>query len=235
MPVCIVIPPGGENSMQVPHTVGFLRDGRKPSGPRMTLPGPSNGAPQMPQRGLLGSDRNRLLRTPPAPSSCSRQATAQSSGSSGSPVLRPAARRSFLTAIRCQRVSFACSSAAWLSAIARPYTRVPASARCGRLPRVEIRPATAADAEAIAAIYAHYVASSAVTFDETAPDAEAMARTLASVTGASLPFLVAASGERVEGYAYLAPYKDRSAYRYTVENSVYVSVDARGRGVGRAL
>jgi phosphinothricin acetyltransferase len=100
---------------------------------------------------------------------------------------------------------------------------------------VEVRPAERADAAAIAAIYAHYVANSAATFDEEAPDEHAIVRKIESVAAAGLPFLVAEAGGRVRGYAYLAPYHARSAYRHTAESSVYVAPDARGGGVGRAL
>ena len=89
-----------------------------------------------------------------------------------------------------------------------------------------------ADAKRIAAIYAHYVATSGATFDEEAPSAEDFAARIAS---SSLPFLVAEVEGAVGGYAYLAPYRDRPAYRHTVENSVYVAPEATGRGTGRAL
>jgi phosphinothricin acetyltransferase len=102
-------------------------------------------------------------------------------------------------------------------------------------PAVIVRPAAPADADAIAAIYAHYVETSAVTFDETAPAADHFAARIASATEAGLPFLVAETHGDVSGYAYLAPYKERSAYRHTAEDSVYVAADARGRGVGRSL
>jgi L-amino acid N-acyltransferase YncA len=98
-----------------------------------------------------------------------------------------------------------------------------------------IRAAEPDDAPAIAAIYAHYVAQSAATFDETAPSADAFADMIASVRAANLPFLVGELDGAVGGYGYLTPYKPRSAYRYTVENSVYVAPEARGRGIGRAL
>jgi phosphinothricin acetyltransferase len=95
-----------------------------------------------------------------------------------------------------------------------------------------IRPAAPDDADAIAAIYAHWVEHSAATFDETPPDPGAIA---AKIEAATLPYLVAEDDGRVVGYAYLAPYHERSAYRFTAENSVYVAPDARGGGVGRAL
>jgi L-amino acid N-acyltransferase YncA len=100
---------------------------------------------------------------------------------------------------------------------------------------VIVRPAEPADAVGIAAIYAHYVATSAATFDESAPGSEEFADKIATITSAKLPFLVAETEGRVGGYAYLAPYKGRRAYRFTAESSVYVAPDARGRGVGRAL
>jgi phosphinothricin acetyltransferase len=97
---------------------------------------------------------------------------------------------------------------------------------------VEIRPADRTDAEAIAAIYAHYVATSTTTFAETAPDPAEFREKIAS---SKLPFLVAQDGRVVQGYAYLAPYHQRSAYRHTAESSVYVADGARGGGIGRAL
>ena len=100
---------------------------------------------------------------------------------------------------------------------------------------MKVRAAEAHDAGAIAAIYAHYVATSPATFDEAAPGASAFARKVEGIRSAGLPFLVADDGGAVAGYAYLTPYRERSAYRHTVENSVYVAPDARGRGVGRAL
>jgi L-amino acid N-acyltransferase YncA len=100
---------------------------------------------------------------------------------------------------------------------------------------MDLRPAEPADATAIAAIYAHYVTQTVATFDEAAPSAEYFADKILDVRSASLPFLVADERGEVSGYGYLAPYKPRSAYRHTVENSVYVAPGARGRGIGRAL
>jgi phosphinothricin acetyltransferase len=101
--------------------------------------------------------------------------------------------------------------------------------------RVEIRPAQPAEAASIAAIYAHYVTTSAATFDESPAGAHEFAARIAAAGAAGLPFVVAEVDGEVGGYAYLGAYRPRPAYRYTVENSVYVSQNARGRGVGRAL
>jgi L-amino acid N-acyltransferase YncA len=100
---------------------------------------------------------------------------------------------------------------------------------------VIVRAAEPDDADTIAAIYAHYVETSAATFAEVAPDRDEIAGNIASVHGRGLPFLVAETDGTVGGFAYVAPYHDREAYRYTVENSVYVDPETRGAGVGRAL
>ena len=97
---------------------------------------------------------------------------------------------------------------------------------------MKIRAAEPPDAARIAEIYAHYVATSAVTFDETEPAPEEFADRIAA---SNLPFLVAERDGAVEGYAYLTPYKERSAYRHTAECSVYVADEARGHGTGRRL
>jgi len=98
-----------------------------------------------------------------------------------------------------------------------------------------IRAATPADAGALAAIYGHHVLHGSGTFEEVAPSAEEMAARLAAVTARGLPFLVAEAAGRVTGLAYAAPFRQRAAYRYTVEDSVYVAPDNLGRGLGKAL
>lgn len=95
-----------------------------------------------------------------------------------------------------------------------------------------IRPAKPEDAPTIAEIYGHYVETSAATLEEAAPTAHETADRIAS---SRLPFLVAEVEAHVRGYAYLSPYIERSAYRHTAQDSVYVAPDARGEGVGRAL
>ena len=98
-----------------------------------------------------------------------------------------------------------------------------------------IRPVAAADLAAVADIYAHYVLHSTVSFEEVPPDVEVMAQRHAAVTDRGLPYLCAQIDGAVVGYAYAGPYGTRAAYRYTVEDSVYVAPGFQGRGVGKAL
>lgn len=98
-----------------------------------------------------------------------------------------------------------------------------------------LRPAAAADFEAIQEVYAHHVLNGLGTFEEDPPSAAEMMRRHAAVRGWGLPYLVAEDGGRILGYAYAGAFRTRAAYRFTVEDSVYVAEDARGRGVGRAL
>lgn len=97
-----------------------------------------------------------------------------------------------------------------------------------------IRAATAADAAAIAAIYSYYIATTTISFEEAPVAAAEMARRIAEVT-ARLPWLVHELDGKVVGYAYASPWRVRSAYRFSVETSVYVSPDYPRRGVGAAL
>jgi L-amino acid N-acyltransferase YncA len=99
-----------------------------------------------------------------------------------------------------------------------------------------VRPSADADLAAIAAIYAHHVTTGLASFEETPPDLAELGRRREAVLAAGLPWLVAvdASGA-VLGYAYAGLYRPRSAYRYTVEDSIYVAPGRTGRGIGRAL
>ncbi|MCW6532449.1 MULTISPECIES: GNAT family N-acetyltransferase [Sphingomonas] len=103
---------------------------------------------------------------------------------------------------------------------------------------IAIRPARPEDAAAIAAIYAPYVLSGTVSFETDAPDARAM-RARMSASDGLYPWLVATSGEGgdapVVAYAYAGRFRDRPAYRYVVESSIYVAGAVRGNGVGRLL
>jgi phosphinothricin acetyltransferase len=100
---------------------------------------------------------------------------------------------------------------------------------------LSIRDAIAEDAPALAAVYGHHVLHGLGTFEEVPPDADEMARRWRAVQAVELPYLVAEDGGKLLGYAYAAPFRTRSAYRYTVEDSVYIAPDATGRGVGKAL
>ena len=98
-----------------------------------------------------------------------------------------------------------------------------------------IRPASDDDLPAMQAIYAHHVLHGLGTFEEGPPTVEELGERLAAVQARGLPWLVAEAEGRVFGYAYAGPFRPRAAYRFTVEDSVYVSPDAMGRGLGRSL
>lgn len=98
-----------------------------------------------------------------------------------------------------------------------------------------IRPADSADCQQLAAIYNPYIETSTVTFEEVALTAEQMAGRLEAVDRHGLPWLVAESDGELLGYAYATPWRERSAYRYSVEVSAYVASGQVGRGIGSAL
>jgi len=100
---------------------------------------------------------------------------------------------------------------------------------------LDIRPATASDAGAVAAIYNPYVADSVITFETEAVTTGEMATRIADVRSANLPWLVAVDGDRIIGYAYASKWKGRCAYRYAVESTVYLDAARHGRGIGKAL
>ncbi len=100
---------------------------------------------------------------------------------------------------------------------------------------LSLRPATADDLSAITAVYAHAVRHDTGTFELDPPSPPEMGRRMAEVAARGLPWLVAARGSQVLGYAYAGAFRPRPAYRYTVENSVYLAADARGQGLGRLL
>lgn len=102
-------------------------------------------------------------------------------------------------------------------------------------PSVTVRPATVADIDAVRDIYAHYVHTSVATFELEPPSREELLARLGAVRATGLPYLVAAVDGRITGYAYCAPWKSRPAYRYTVEDSVYIAPDAVGMGIGGRL
>jgi phosphinothricin acetyltransferase len=117
-------------------------------------------------------------------------------------------------------------------------------------PQPVVRAAVPADAEPVAAIFAHYVATSVATFEEVAPTAADWRRRLGELAARNLPFLVAEAGVPgdgmagdgmaggggvVCGFAYASPWRPKSAYRHTVEDTVYLSPGCTGRGIGSAL
>lgn len=98
-----------------------------------------------------------------------------------------------------------------------------------------IRPASRADASALAAIYGHHVIHGVGTFEEAPPSAEEMAARMGAVQSRGLPYLVAELDGAVAALAYAGPFRLRAAYRYTVEDSVYVAPGRQGRGLGKAV
>ena len=102
-------------------------------------------------------------------------------------------------------------------------------------PALLIRPSTLADLPAITAIYAHAVLHGTGTFEIEAPDEAEMARRRDDVLSKGLPWLVAQAGDQVLGYAYANHFRPRRAYRFCLENSIYLAAQTRGQGLGRLL
>jgi L-amino acid N-acyltransferase YncA len=100
---------------------------------------------------------------------------------------------------------------------------------------MRIRPAVPGDAAALAAIYGHHVRHGFGTFEAVEPSEQEMVARLAAVTRRALPYLVAEIEGAVAGFAYASAFRTRAAYRYTVEDSIYIAADQMGRGVGKAL
>lgn len=98
-----------------------------------------------------------------------------------------------------------------------------------------VREARPDDLSAIQAIYAHHVRTGLASFEEKPPDREEMARRYEATRARGLPYLVAELDGAVRGYAYAGPYRPRPAYRYCVEDTVYVAPGFEGRGAGSAL
>jgi len=103
------------------------------------------------------------------------------------------------------------------------------------MPAPAIRDGLEADIAEIQAIYAHHVRHGTASFELEPPDLEEMRRRFAAIRSQGLPYLVAEGDGRVLGYAYAGPYRPRPAYRFSVEDSIYVRPDLVGRGVGRSL
>jgi phosphinothricin acetyltransferase len=103
------------------------------------------------------------------------------------------------------------------------------------MPAPEIRPATEADLPAVTDVYAHAVLYGTATFELIPPDLTEMMRRFKTLMDGGYPYLVAALDGRVIGYAYAGPYRPRPAYRFTVENSVYLQPAIHRRGIGLQL
>lgn len=101
--------------------------------------------------------------------------------------------------------------------------------------RPVIRDASEADMEAIRDIYAHHVLYGLATFEEVPPSVEELCFRRASVLAAGLPYLLAELNGEIVGYSYATAYRPRPAYRFTIEDSVYVADGFGGRGIGSAL
>jgi len=101
--------------------------------------------------------------------------------------------------------------------------------------QVLIRPSREADLPAIQAIYAYAVAHGTGTFETEAPSTEEMSKRRAEVLSRQLPWLVAEAEGQVLGYAYANYFRPRLAYRFCVEDSIYLHADQQGKGLGRLL
>lgn len=100
---------------------------------------------------------------------------------------------------------------------------------------VAIRPALAADLDQITAIYAFHVLHGTATFELDAPDRDEMRRRYEELTAQGYPYFVAEVGGRVVGFAYVGPFRTRPAYRFTVEDSIYIDSAYHRQGIGDAL
>ncbi|MBN8904031.1 MAG: GNAT family N-acetyltransferase [Rhodospirillales bacterium 69-11] len=100
---------------------------------------------------------------------------------------------------------------------------------------MEIRPATDADVPAMQAIYAHHVLTGTGTFEEVPPSVEEMQQRFRKVVDHGWSWLVSEDASGILGFAYYAQFRDRSAYRFCAEDSIYVREDVRGQGVGKSL
>ena len=100
---------------------------------------------------------------------------------------------------------------------------------------VSLRPAVLGDMPAVQRIYAHHVLTGLASFEETPPEVAEMTRRWTVIVDAGLPYVCAVERDQVLGYAYAGLYRPRSAYRFCVEDSIYLAPEAAGRGIGRAL
>jgi phosphinothricin acetyltransferase len=100
---------------------------------------------------------------------------------------------------------------------------------------VSIRPATEADIPAITRIYSHAVNTGTATFELEAPDGAEMTRRMRTLQDNGYPYIAATVDGALVGYAYAGPYRPRPAYRFAVEDSIYIDTSTHRRGIGRAV
>jgi L-amino acid N-acyltransferase YncA len=100
---------------------------------------------------------------------------------------------------------------------------------------VVIRPSRETDVPEITAIYAFHVLHGLASFEEVPPDVDELASRRRDIVGHGLPYLVAERSGRVLGYCYASPYRTRSAYRFTLEDSIYIDQAEVGHGIGTGL
>jgi len=112
----------------------------------------------------------------------------------------------------------------------------PAPSRQPRNPAgLEIRDARPQDMEQVQRIYAHHVLNSIATFEDVPPSTQEMQGRLAKTLAQGLPYLVAVIDGEIVGYAYAGQYRPRAAYRYTLEDSIYLAPTQAGQGLGKVL
>ena len=103
------------------------------------------------------------------------------------------------------------------------------------MPDLVIRDAEERDAESIATIYAHHVLNGTASYDIDPPSVASTLEKIRRIRSARWPFIVAEAGGEVAGYAYVTQFRDREAYRFTAEDSIYVHPQHMRRGIGLAL
>ncbi len=103
------------------------------------------------------------------------------------------------------------------------------------IPTFTLRPAQETDMEGVQRIYGDHVSHGLASFEEAPPSVDEMRSRFRTLKSQSFPYLVAERPDGIVGYSYAGPYRTRSAYRFTIENSVYVAKDCSGQGIGRAL
>ncbi|MCW8195500.1 N-acetyltransferase [Proteobacteria bacterium 005FR1] len=101
--------------------------------------------------------------------------------------------------------------------------------------KFKLRPVKAADAEAMVAIYNHFIETTVITFEEQVITTGEMQRRIADVQKAGLPWLVVEDDSALAGYAYAAPWRTRSAYRFSVETTIYLHPAFANRGIGTLI